>query len=150
MHCFAYQIANGMDYLARKKVGVKLHWEYSWPIWRYSSQEDFHSFLIRFIFHFTPFSPFFPLGNPATKLWTNGPILNGKFINQVIHRDLAARNVLLCKNKIVKICDFGLARDYSTESNNLHFKDERLPVKWMVIEYFKTLHNLTLIMEKNT
>lgn len=30
---------------------------------------------------------------------------------QCIHRDLAARNILLSESDVVKICDFGLARD---------------------------------------
>ena len=30
---------------------------------------------------------------------------------KVVHRDLAARNVLLTEGNIVKICDFGLARE---------------------------------------
>ena len=49
--------------------------------------------------------------------------------HQVIHRDLAARNVLVTRNKIVKICDFGLARD---SDDYVKCVDEPLPVKWMV------------------
>ena len=30
---------------------------------------------------------------------------------QYIHRDLATRNVLLAEDNVVKICDFGLAKD---------------------------------------
>ena len=30
---------------------------------------------------------------------------------QYIHRDLAARNILVAEDNVVKICDFGLAKD---------------------------------------
>ncbi|KFM78275.1 Vascular endothelial growth factor receptor 1, partial [Stegodyphus mimosarum] len=53
---------------------------------------------------------------------------------KLIHRDLAARNVLLADDKIVKICDFGLAKDCYKYENYIKKGDGPLPIKWMAIE----------------
>ena len=49
----------------------------------------------------------------------------------IVHRDLACRNVLVGENKVLKISDFGLARE-----NDIYVKttDGKLPLRWMAIE----------------
>lgn len=51
-----------------------------------------------------------------------------------IHRDLAARNVLVAEDNVLKIADFGLARDVQSIDYYRKTTDGRLPVKWMAPE----------------
>ncbi|KAF0022896.1 hypothetical protein F2P81_024877 [Scophthalmus maximus] len=48
-----------------------------------------------------------------------------------VHRDLAARNVLVCEGKLVKVCDFGLARDLMKDQDYIARGNSFLPLKWM-------------------
>ena len=53
---------------------------------------------------------------------------------KVMHGDLACRNILLAADNVVKICDFGLAKDIYKTNNYRKKTDGPLPVKWMAIE----------------
>ncbi|CAH8499122.1 unnamed protein product [Heterobilharzia americana] len=50
----------------------------------------------------------------------------------LVHRDLAARNILVGKQNVLKIADFGLARQ--VESYYRKTKSSRVPVKWLAPE----------------
>ncbi|XP_033996356.1 LOW QUALITY PROTEIN: platelet-derived growth factor receptor beta-like [Trematomus bernacchii] len=49
----------------------------------------------------------------------------------VVHRDLAARNVLVCEGKLLKVCDFSLARDLMKDQDYIARGTSFLPVRWM-------------------
>ncbi|KAG8187316.1 hypothetical protein JTE90_011686 [Oedothorax gibbosus] len=51
-----------------------------------------------------------------------------------VHRDLAARNVLVMEDKVLKIADFGLARDVHENDYYRKSKSGLLPIKWMALE----------------
>eukprot|EP00062_Callorhinchus_milii_P006081 gi/632946810/ref/XP_007888742.1/ PREDICTED: macrophage-stimulating protein receptor [Callorhinchus milii] len=61
-------------------------------------------------------------------------------LRKFVHRDLAARNCMLDESYVVKVADFGMARDvfdkeyYSIQDH----KKAKLPVKWMAIESLQT------------
>ncbi|XP_055329968.1 uncharacterized protein LOC129582480 [Paramacrobiotus metropolitanus] len=58
-------------------------------------------------------------------------------VHDIIHRDLAARNVLVCDNKVLKICDFGLARQKPDYYRMTESQDARVPARWMAPESYE-------------
>ncbi|XP_078051536.1 vascular endothelial growth factor receptor 2-like, partial [Augochlora pura] len=53
---------------------------------------------------------------------------------RILHGDLAARNILLADDNVVKICDFGLAKNMYNEETYKKKSDCPLPIKWLAIE----------------
>ncbi|XP_063959608.1 ephrin type-B receptor 4b-like [Lytechinus pictus] len=51
-----------------------------------------------------------------------------------IHRDLAARNILLSRDGVCKLSDFGLARDVMNGGVYQRKTQGRVPIRWMALE----------------
>ncbi|CAG7828181.1 unnamed protein product [Allacma fusca] len=58
---------------------------------------------------------------------------------QVIHGDLATRNVLVFKNYVVKITDFGLSRNLYTYAAYTQKNQVPLPWAWMALESLRSM-----------
>lgn len=51
-----------------------------------------------------------------------------------IHRDLAARNILVNKELVCKVADFGLSREIDTDSYEYTTKGGKIPIRWTAPE----------------
>ena len=55
----------------------------------------------------------------------------------MIHRDLACRNILVGTSKVLKISDFGLARQLTDNLIYYRSTEGKLPIRWMAPEAIK-------------
>lgn len=51
-----------------------------------------------------------------------------------MHRDLACRNILIGRNKLLKISDFGMSRVVMADEVYINTSHGRLPLRWMAVE----------------
>ncbi|XP_052564258.1 fibroblast growth factor receptor 3-like [Culex pipiens pallens] len=56
-----------------------------------------------------------------------------------VHRDLAARNILVSEGHVMKISDFGLARDVHSREYYRKLTSGELPIRWMAPESLEKL-----------
>ncbi len=54
----------------------------------------------------------------------------------VIHRDLSCRNILVGDNELLKICDFGLAKETLEYMSPPALMKTELPIRWLPPEVF--------------
>lgn len=94
------------------------------PGWRANVRGDYNTETIR------------PVATKDLLCWAYQVAKGMEYLDsqRVMHGDLACRNVLLADNNVIKICDFGLAKDIYKTDTYRKKTDGPLPVKWMAIE----------------
>lgn len=52
--------------------------------------------------------------------------------NKIVHRDLAARNILVARENLVKISDFGLSQFVDATNDDYYMlrTSREIPIKW--------------------
>ncbi|MPC13208.1 Vascular endothelial growth factor receptor 2 [Portunus trituberculatus] len=120
--CWGWQMAEGMNYLSRRKtVGMEMcsvslivtllticYIQVTYKQWHLKKTEADYALL--------------------------GRHSSAYFGSIILHGDLAARNLLLSDNNVLKISDFGLSRSMYRNDNYVKKGDDLLPIKWMSLE----------------
>ena len=107
-----------------RAVSVQSHSSAQGPGWRANVRGDYDADTIR------------PIATKDLLCWAYQIAKGMEYLasQRVMHGDLACRNVLLGDNNVIKICDFGLAKDIYKTDTYRKKTDGPLPVKWMAIE----------------
>ncbi|KAM4726664.1 platelet-derived growth factor receptor beta-like isoform 1-T2 [Anableps anableps] len=91
-------------------------------------QETDHQEVISLLFSDSPFLALKDLVSFSFQVAQAMDFLSSR---KCVHRDLAARNVLVCNGKLLKICDFGLARDLQRDQDYIIRRNSFVPLRWM-------------------
>ena len=94
------------------------------PGWRANMRGDYDEHTIR------------PISTKDLICWSYQVARGMEYLasKKVMHGDLACRNILLASDNVIKICDFGLAKDIYKTNNYKKKTTGPLPIKWMAVE----------------
>ena len=109
---WAKQLENGCNTCNFKAFNLGTYVNGFW-IGNLVDKYEFSQFFLIFFF-------FFRVPMPTTKsiIWQTLQAVNYCHVHNCIHRDVKPENILLTKDGVVKLCDFGFARVFSEYFNS--------------------------------